>query len=75
MFRQSGRDGLDNLECLIYTSGMFAREAGQTLVAKRRGPARQVAPRQAMIPAGETAVTELIQATGGKTVLLDQGQG
>jgi len=55
---------------------MFVHEAGQTLVAKLRAPAQQRARRRAMIPAGEaTVVTELVQATAGKTGLLAQEAG
>ena len=55
---------------------MFAHEAGQTLVAKLRGPARQRSPRRGTIPTKEaTVVTELVQITVGKTGLLAQEAG
>ena len=61
---------MDRFEYKIYHSGMFAHEAGQTLVAKLRSPARQRVRRRAMILIEEAAVvTELVQAIAGKIIL------
>ena len=75
MFRQSGQGGLDIFEYRIYPWRMFANEAGQTLVAKLRGPTRQRVGSRAMIPKEAAVATELVQAPAGKTSLLAQEAG
>lgn len=61
---------------MIYYGGMFALEAGQTLVAKLRSPARQRTRRRTMAPAPKaTVVTELVPAAAGKTGRLAQEAG